>query len=99
MKKMDEMGMNINLKGIKCSWFFLVISLFIWGVYEYVKTQAMSIPLILFTLQYLVYFFVISIAKAKVGDEDGKKFISWYFGGTLFFIILFGIILYFVTGK
>lgn len=31
MKKMDEMEMNINMTGIKWSWFFLAISLFIWG--------------------------------------------------------------------
>lgn len=99
MKKMDEMGLNINLKGIKWSWFFLVVSLFIWGIYEYVKTQATSLPLILFTLQFLVYFFVTNIAKWKVGDASGKKSMKWYFGGALLFIIIFGIILYLVMGR
>jgi uncharacterized membrane protein len=99
MKKMDEMGLNINLKGIKWSWLFLVVSLFIWGIYEYVKTQETSLPLILFTLQFLVYFFVTNIAKWKVEDESGKKSMGWYFGGVLFFIIIFGIILYLVMGR
>lgn len=99
MKKMDEMELNINIKGIKWSWFFLVISLFVWGVYEYVKTQVISMPLILLTSQYLVYFFVTNIAKLKMGDERGKNVVGWYFGGALFLIIVFGIILFLATGR
>ena len=99
MRKMDEMELNINLKGIKWSWFFLVISLFIWGMYDYVKTQSTSLPLILFILQFLVYFLVTNIAKWKVGDSNGKNQIVWYFCGCLFFIIIFGIILYFTVGR
>lgn len=97
MRKMDEMELKINQKGIKWSWFFMVLSLVIWGGYNYVKTQEVSLPLILFTLQFLVYFFVTSIAKLKVDDDGGKKQILISFG-VIFLIIVFGAILYFTVG-
>lgn len=97
MRKMDEMELKINQKGIKWSWFFIVLSLVIWGGYNYVKTQEVSLPLTLVTLQFLVYFFVTSIAKLKVGDDSGRKQILIYFG-VIFLIIVFGVILYFTVG-
>jgi hypothetical protein len=98
MRKMDEMELKINQKGIKWSWFFMVLSLVIWGGYNYVKTQAISLPLILFTLQFLVYFFVTSIAKLKVDDDNGKKQILISLG-VFFLLIVFGVILYFTVGR
>lgn len=98
MRKMDEMELRISQKGIKWSWFFMVLSLVIWGGYNYVKTQQMSLPLILFTLQFLVYFFVTSISKLKFDDDSGKKQILIAIG-VLFFIIAFGAILYFTVGR
>lgn len=98
MRKMDEMELRISQKGIKWSWFFMVLSLVIWGGYNYVKTQQMSLPLILFTLQFFVYFFVTSISKLKFDDDSGKKQILIAIG-VLFFIIAFGAILYFTVGR
>ena len=98
MRKMDEMEWSINLKGIKWSYLFLIVSLFIWGVFNFIKTQEMSLPLILVILQFLVYFFVTSIAKSNVDDDSGKKqiFISM---GVTFLLLLFGGILYFTVGR
>lgn len=98
MRKMDEMERKINLKGIKWSYLFLVVSLFIWGAYNFIKTQEMSLPWILVILQFLVYFFVTSIAKSNVDDDSGKKqlFISL---GVIFLLLVFGAILYFTVGK
>lgn len=98
MRKMDEMERTINLKGIKWSYLFLVVSLFIWGAYNFIKTQEMSLPWILVILQFLVYFFVTSIAKSNVDDDSGKKqlFISL---GVIFLLLVFGAILYFTVGK
>lgn len=98
MKKMDEMEIKINQKGIKWSWFFMVLSLFIWGGYNYIKTQETSLPLILVTLQFLVYFFVTCISKSKVDDDSGKKQIL-IFIGVLFLLIAFGVILHFTVGR
>lgn len=98
MRKMDEMELKIRQEGLKWSWFFMVLSLVIWGGYNYIKTQEMSLPLMLFTLQFLVYFFVTSISKLKVDDDSGKKQILIAIG-VLFFIIAFGAILYVTVGR
>jgi len=99
MKKMDEMELRITLKGIKWSWIFMVLALAVWGIYDLVKTQSTSLPLILLSIQFMVYFFVTNISKWKVGDDSGKKLIVWYLGAIIFFIIVFGVILYFVIGR
>ena len=99
MRKMDEMELSINQKGIKWSWIFMVLALAIWGIYDLIKTPSTSLPLILLSLQFIVYFFVTNIFKWKVGDDNGKKMIVWYLGGGLFFIIAFGVILYLVIGR
>jgi len=109
MRKMDEMELEINQKGIKWSWFFMVISLFIWGghnyakaqkmpLHNYAKAQKMPLPLILVTLQFLVYFFVTSISKLKVDDGSCKKQVLISIG-VLFLIIVFGAILYITAGR
>lgn len=98
MRKMDEMELKINQKGIKWSWFFMMLSLVIWGGFNYVKSQEMSLPMILFILQFLVYFFVTSVAKLKVDDDSGKKQILISFG-VIFLLIVFGVILYFAVGR
>jgi predicted neutral ceramidase superfamily lipid hydrolase len=98
MRKMDEMEWEINLKGIKWSYLFLVVSLFVWGAYNSVKTQETSLPLILVTLQFLVYFFVTNIVKSKVDDDSGKKQIIIALG-FISFILVFGAILYFTVGR
>lgn len=98
MRKMDEMEWSINLKGIKWSYLFLIVSLFIWGVFNFIKTQEMTLPLILVILQFLVYFSVTSIAKSNVDDDSGKKqiFISL---GVIFLLLVFGGILYLTVGR
>lgn len=98
MRKMDEMEQKINLKGIKWSYLFLVVSLFIWGAYNFIKIQEMSLPLILIILQFLVYFLVTSIVKSNVDDDSGKKqiFVSM---GVIFLLLVFGAILYFTVGR
>jgi hypothetical protein len=98
MRKMDEMELEINQKGIKWSWFFMVLSLVIWGGFNYVKTQEISLPMILFILQFLVYFFVTSVAKLKMDDDSGKKQILISFG-VIFLLIVFGVILYLTVGR
>lgn len=98
MRKMDEMELRVNQKGIKWSWAFVVFSLFIWGGYNYVNHQETSLPLILFALQFLVYFFVTSIEKTKVDDNSGKKQILICLVMILL-IIVFGVVLHFAIGR
>ncbi|MDR7811240.1 MULTISPECIES: hypothetical protein [Lacrimispora] len=98
MRKMDEMELKINQKGIKWSWAFLVFSLVIWGGFNYVKSQQTSLPFILFGLQFLVYFFVTGIEKIKVDDKSGIKQILISLG-VIILLIFFGAILYFTIGR
>lgn len=98
MRRMDEMELKINQVGIKWSWAFLVLSLVIWGVFDYVKSQQTSLPFILFGLQFLVYFFVTSIEKIKVDDNSGKKQILISLG-VIVPLIFFGAILYYSIGH
>jgi len=95
MKKMDEMQMSINSKAIKWSWLFTVIALFIWAVYDFVHTHTVSLAFYLLITQNLVYFFVSQISKCKMGDEDGSKGTFRYLLGLVFFLLLFGVLLYF----
>ncbi len=53
--------------------------------------------MILFLLQFLVYFFVTSAAKLKVDDASGKNQILISLG-VMLLLIVFGVILYFTTG-
>ena len=98
MRRMDEMELRVNQKGIKWSWAFVVFSLFIWGGYNYVSHQEASLPLILFSLQFLVYFFVTSIEKTKVDDNSGKKQIL-ICSFMILLMIVFGAILHFAIGR
>lgn len=98
MRKMDEAELKINQKGIKWSWIFMVLSLVIWGGYSYVKNRGISFPLILFTLQFLVYFFVTCIAKLKVDDGSSKKQVLISLG-IILLLVVFGLILYYTVGR
>lgn len=92
------MELHIRDKAIKWSWFFTILALFAWGVYDHVKSQSISIPRILFFMQFLVYFFISNITKWNVGDESGTKQIIWFAAALLLFLVVFGVILYFILG-
>ncbi|MEN2256304.1 hypothetical protein AAIB48_00410 (plasmid) [Paraclostridium benzoelyticum] len=53
-RKMDEMEKEISLKSIKASWFYTVIFLFIWSIYQYLNSSEWGIPFFLFITQNLV---------------------------------------------
>lgn len=94
MKKMDEMETNINLNAIKWSWFFTVIALFAWSVYDILQTQQVSIASCLLGMQMIIYFVVSQIFKLKVDDERGRKYIFSAIICTVL-LLVFGGILYF----
>ncbi len=37
MRKMDEMEMAISLKAVRFAWFYTVVFLFIWVLYDFIK--------------------------------------------------------------
>lgn len=97
MRKMDEMELNINLKGIKWSWTFLVFSLIIWIGYNFItKAQGITIPSLLFGLQFLVYFIVTNIEKKKVDHNSGKMQLIIILC-IILLLLTFGAILYLVN--
>lgn len=98
MRKMDEMELAVNQKGIKWSWAFMVFSLAIWGLYTYIKDGENSLPLVLLGLQFLVYFFVTSVEKIKFNDNGGKKQML-FFLGVIGLVLVFGAILYLTIGR
>ncbi len=90
MKKMDEMETKISLDAIKWAWSFTVIALFLWGAYDFIKTSTVTLPIHLMIIQNVVYFFATQISKWKMGDESGKKAITWYLVAVVVCLLGFG---------
>lgn len=43
-RKMDEMEREISLKSVRVAWFYTVIFLFVWGIYQYLNTSKWGVP-------------------------------------------------------
>lgn len=71
-KKMDEMEMSISLKAIKIAWFYTVLFLFIWSMFDFYKEGIFSNSLAFFLLitQNLVLIGVQSFLKWKLGKDE-----------------------------
>jgi ABC-type xylose transport system permease subunit len=65
LKKMDEMEMQISLKSIQASWFYTVIFLFIWSVYDYFTKSHNGLPCFLLITENLVFLGTQFILKRK----------------------------------
>lgn len=96
MKKMDEMEMKMSLDAIKWAWSFTVIALAIWGIYDFVKLQVLTLPMYLLIAQNIVYFITIQISKWKVGDESGKKSLFLYLIAVVVCLLGFGSLILFL---
>ena len=95
MKKMDEMQMSINLKAIRWSYLFTVIALFLWTAYDFIHFHTISLAFYILVAQHFIYFLVSNIAKWKMGDGDGRKGLLYYVVGMVFFLIVFGVLLFY----
>jgi hypothetical protein len=42
MRKMDEMEMAISLKAVRLAWFYTVVFLFIWVMYDFIKVGSFN---------------------------------------------------------
>lgn len=94
MKKMDEMQMSLNLRAIRWSYLFTVIALFIWTVYDFIRSRTVSPACYLLIAQNLVYYIANNLAKWRVGDEDGRRSLLLYLALLVFFLVLFGLLLF-----
>ncbi|MBE6064433.1 hypothetical protein [Clostridium cochlearium] len=72
MRKMDEMEMYISLKSIKIAWFYTIVFLFIWSVYEYITTSKFGLSFFLFITQNLILTVSQFILKHKMGGKNEK---------------------------
>ena len=95
MRKMDEMEMSINLKALRWSYLFTVIALFLWTVYDFIKTHTLTLAFFLLISQNLIYFYASQIYKWKMGDKEGKTSIILTVAGAALLLLIFGIILFF----
>lgn len=53
-RKMDEMEREISLKSVKFAWFYTVIFLFVWSIYQYLNSSEFGVPFFLLITQNLV---------------------------------------------
>ena len=49
-RNMDEMELHLSLNAIRVAWFFTVMALFIWGIWDCVQTGRVTAPMYLFDL-------------------------------------------------
>ncbi len=69
--RMDEMEMSINLKAIRISWVFTILSLLIWITYEWIKYDSFNwIAFIIMDSQTILYWGVQLILKWKLGKNE-----------------------------
>lgn len=65
LKKMDEMEMQISLKSIKIAWFYTVVFLLIWSLYDYFTKSEYGLSFFLLITQNLIYLITQFIIKRK----------------------------------
>lgn len=51
MRQMDEMEMSISLKAIKIAWFYTILFLFIWTIYDWVQNDTWGLAFFLLITQ------------------------------------------------
>ena len=72
-RNMDEMGLHLSLNAIRVAWFFTVMALFIWGIWDCVHTGRFTAPMYLLIFQNLLYFLALQVGRWRAGDRDGAR--------------------------
>ena len=93
-RKMDEMELHLSLNAIRVAWFFTVMALFVWGIWEHVQTGRFTAPMYLFLFQNLLYFLALQVGKWRTGDRDGAKSLLLYVLLLVVFLLAFGLLLW-----
>ncbi|HHU49857.1 MAG: hypothetical protein ACOYEH_07000 [Caldicoprobacterales bacterium] len=71
MRKMDEMEMAISLKAVKWAWLYTLVFLFIWILFDYIKTGNFnSLAFILLMSQNLIRTGIEKYLKWKMGKDE-----------------------------
>lgn len=71
MRKMDEMEMAISLKAIKWAWFYTVVFLFIWLLYDQIVSGSFnSMVFILLISQNILRMGIDMYLKSKMNKDE-----------------------------
>ena len=62
-RNMDEMELHLSLNAIRVAWFFTVMALFIWGIWDCVQTGRVTAPMYLLIFQNLLYFLALQVGE------------------------------------
>ena len=92
-RKMDEMELHLSLNAIRVAWFFTVVALFVWGIWEHAQTGRFTAPMYLFLFQYLLYFLALQVGRWRTGDQEGVGILLLYVLLLVIFLLAFGLLL------
>lgn len=71
MRKMDEMELSISLRAIKWAWFYTVLFLFAWTMYDYIKYEVFnSRAFFLLITQNIIYLTINQFLKWKLSKDE-----------------------------
>ncbi|MBR3356684.1 MAG: hypothetical protein IKG46_02540 [Solobacterium sp.] len=75
--KADEMERSVNLRAMQYAWAFLLVSLMIWVIAEYMSTgELLTIPLILILISNMIFFSVklwLTKRMTAPGSENNEE--------------------------
>ena len=78
IRKMDEMELQITLRASRAAWFFLVLALVVWSVWEAFHGGDTTLPAFLLGVQAMIFCLVQWIGRARVVDDRVKReFVLW----------------------
>ncbi len=70
MRKMDEMEMSISLKSVRWAWFYTVMFLFIWVMFDWIQNRNTGLPFFLLITQNLVLLGSQTFLKWKMSKNE-----------------------------
>lgn len=70
MRKMDEMEMSISLKSVRWAWFYTVMFLFIWVIFDWIQNRNMGLQFFLLITQNLVLLGTQTFLKWKMSKNE-----------------------------
>lgn len=71
IRKMDEMELQITLRASRAAWFFLVLALVVWSVWEAFHGGDTTLPAFLLGAQVMIFCLVQWIDRVK------REFVLW----------------------
>lgn len=70
MRKMDEMEMSISLKAIRIAWFYTIIFLFVWTIYDQVQNNVRGLAFFLLITQNIILIGTQIFLKGRMNKNE-----------------------------